>query len=66
MEITRFLLDRIAKLNRELNAYITVSEEIAIQQATHAEAELCLKIGKKNRRDRGPQQGIPNSLKDKN
>ena len=64
MEITRFLLDRIAKLNRELNAYITVSEEIAIQQATHAEAELCLKIGKKNRRDRGPLHGIPISLKD--
>jgi aspartyl-tRNA(Asn)/glutamyl-tRNA(Gln) amidotransferase subunit A len=63
VELTRFMLDRIAKLNPSLNAYLTVSEEIALQQAAHAEAELC-KPSAKSRRDRGPLHGIPISLKD--
>lgn len=51
-------------MNPRLNAYITVCEERALQQALHAESELCLRTRGKNRRDRGPLHGIPISLKD--
>jgi len=64
VELTRFLLDRIVKINPAINAYITVCEEFAMQQAAQAEAELCKKSRGKNRRDRGPLHGIPISLKD--
>jgi aspartyl-tRNA(Asn)/glutamyl-tRNA(Gln) amidotransferase subunit A len=63
VELTRFMLDRIAKLNTSLNAYLTVSGEIALQQAKRAETELC-KSNTKSRHDRGPLHGIPISLKD--
>ncbi len=62
VELTRFMLERIAKLNPSLNAYLTVSEEMAIAQADRTEAELCRPA--KSRRDRGPLHGIPISLKD--
>ena len=58
------LLERIARLNPTLNAYITVCEEAALQQAARAESELCSKSRGKSRRDRGPLHGIPLSLKD--
>ena len=64
VELTRFLLERIKKLNPHLNAFITVSEELALQQAKRAESELVGKSGNKARRDRGPLHGIPISLKD--
>jgi aspartyl-tRNA(Asn)/glutamyl-tRNA(Gln) amidotransferase subunit A len=64
VELTRFLLERIKKLNVHLNAFITVSEELALQQARRAESELVGKRGDKSRRDRGPLHGIPISLKD--
>ena len=64
VELTRFLLERIKKLNAHLNAFITVSEELALQQAKRAESELVGKQGHKSRRDRGPLHGIPISLKD--
>lgn len=64
VELTRFLLERINKLNAHLNAFITVSEELALQQAKRAESELVGKRGDKSRRDRGPLHGIPISLKD--
>jgi aspartyl-tRNA(Asn)/glutamyl-tRNA(Gln) amidotransferase subunit A len=57
------MLDRIYQLNPSLNAYLTVSEEMALQQAARAEAELC-KSHAKSRRDRGTLHGIPISLKD--
>jgi len=57
------MLDRIAKLNPRLNAYLTVCDEPAMQVAAQAERELCGKT-KKTRRDRGPLHGIPISLKD--
>ncbi|HTC43128.1 MAG TPA: amidase [Candidatus Acidoferrales bacterium] len=63
MELTRDLLDRIREWNPQLNAYITLCEEEALQSAKHAEAELCAKT-RKSRRDRGPLHGIPISLKD--
>jgi aspartyl-tRNA(Asn)/glutamyl-tRNA(Gln) amidotransferase subunit A len=64
VELTRFLLERIKKLNPHLNAFITVSEELALQQAKHAESELVGQRGHKASRDRGPLHGIPISLKD--
>jgi len=64
VELTRFLLERIKKLNAHLNAFITVSAELALQQAKRAESELVSKQGHKSRRQRGPLHGIPISLKD--
>jgi aspartyl-tRNA(Asn)/glutamyl-tRNA(Gln) amidotransferase subunit A len=62
VELTRFLLDRIERLNPRLNAYITVAAEQAEDQAKKAEGELFAPKGSK--RDRGPLHGIPISLKD--
>jgi aspartyl-tRNA(Asn)/glutamyl-tRNA(Gln) amidotransferase subunit A len=64
VELTRFLLERIKKLNPHLNAFITVSEELALQQAKRAEWELVGQRGHKARRDRGLLHGMPLSLKD--
>jgi aspartyl-tRNA(Asn)/glutamyl-tRNA(Gln) amidotransferase subunit A len=58
------MLDRIGKMNPHLNAYITVCEELATQMARRAEADLCVRTRGKSRRDLGPLQGIPISLKD--
>jgi aspartyl-tRNA(Asn)/glutamyl-tRNA(Gln) amidotransferase subunit A len=64
VELTQLLLERIKKLNPQLNAFITVSEELAHEQARRAESELGSKKSHTARRDRGPLQGIPISLKD--
>jgi|SRR5271165_4720210 len=64
LELTRFLLERAKQLNPHLHAFITVSEELALEQAKCAESELGSKRGHKTRRDRGPLHGIPISLKD--
>src|SRR5713226_8622281 len=64
VELTKSLLDRIARLNPKLNAYITVTAEHALAQARKAEAELFSPRGRRPRRDRGPLHGIPISLKD--
>src|SRR5258708_1512032 len=64
VELTELMLDRIERLNPKLNAYITVSPELALTQAKKAEAELFAPRGHKGRRDRGPLHGIPISLKD--
>jgi aspartyl-tRNA(Asn)/glutamyl-tRNA(Gln) amidotransferase subunit A len=64
VELTRSLLERIKKLNAHLNAFITISEELALQQAKRAESELVGKRGDASRHDRGPLHGIPISLKD--
>ncbi len=64
VELTRFLLDRIASLNPRLNAYLTVCEEQALEQAVRAEAALAGKRRGKSTRDLGPLHGIPISLKD--
>jgi len=64
VELTRFLLDRIEKINPRLNAFITVCEESAMEQAVRAESELCIRTRGKSRRDRGRLHGIPISLKD--
>ncbi len=64
IELTKFMLDRIERFNSRLNAYITVSADLALVQAKEAEAELFAPRGRKGHRDRGPLQGIPISLKD--
>lgn len=64
VELTKHLLARVERLNPELNAFLTVTADVALKQAHQAEGELCSPRGKKSRRDRGPLQGIPISLKD--
>jgi len=64
VELTRFLLDRIATLNPRLNAYLTVCEEQALQQAARAESAFAGKRRGKTARGLGPLHGIPISLKD--
>ena len=63
LELTKLMLRRIAELNPKLNAYLTVTADLALAQAKKAEAELFAPRGRKSR-DRGPLHGIPISLKD--
>jgi aspartyl-tRNA(Asn)/glutamyl-tRNA(Gln) amidotransferase subunit A len=58
LELTRTCLDHIAKLDSQLNAFITVTEELALQQAHQADLEVA------SGHWRGPLHGIPISLKD--
>src|ERR1700756_5169217 len=62
VELTKFMLARIERLNPRLNAYLTVTAELALAQAKKAEAELFAPRGAKS--DRGSLHGIPISLKD--
>jgi aspartyl-tRNA(Asn)/glutamyl-tRNA(Gln) amidotransferase subunit A len=64
VEVTKLMLARIDQLNPKLNAYLTVTAELALAQAKTAESELFAPRGRKGRRDRGPLHGIPISLKD--
>lgn len=58
VELTQFYIDRIKKFGDTLQCVISVTEEIAMQQAQQADAEI--KAGKW----RGPLHGIPYGLKD--
>jgi aspartyl-tRNA(Asn)/glutamyl-tRNA(Gln) amidotransferase subunit A len=62
LELTKLILARIERLNPQLNAYLTVTTDLALAQAKKAERELS--SPRKSRRDRGPLHGIPISLKD--
>src|SRR3989449_9255110 len=64
VELTKLMLARIERLNPKLNAYITVTAELALARAKKAESELFAPRGRKGQRDRGPLHGIPISLKD--
>ena len=64
VELTKLMLARIEQLNPKLNAYITVTAELALEQSKKAESELFGRRGQKGHRDRGPLHGIPISLKD--
>jgi aspartyl-tRNA(Asn)/glutamyl-tRNA(Gln) amidotransferase subunit A len=58
VELTQACLRRIERLNPALNAFITVTGELALQQARNAEREI------RNGKWRGPMHGIPVALKD--
>jgi aspartyl-tRNA(Asn)/glutamyl-tRNA(Gln) amidotransferase subunit A len=58
VELTRFILERISRLQPALNAFITVTADLALEQAKCAEKEILRGIY------RGPLHGIPISLKD--
>lgn len=58
VELTRAILERIAKLAPQLHAYATVTPELALAQASRAEQE----IGQGN--SRGPLHGVPVAVKD--
>jgi len=58
VELTRNYLERIEKLNPALNAFITVTSDLAFAQAREAETEILLGQW------RGPLHGIPIGLKD--
>jgi aspartyl-tRNA(Asn)/glutamyl-tRNA(Gln) amidotransferase subunit A len=58
VELTRQTLARIERLQPRLNAYITVTADLAIEQARGAESEI--RAG----RWRGPLHGIPYAAKD--
>ena len=58
VEITRTLLERIDRLNPTLHAFLTVTADLALEQAKAAE-----KRAQQNAR-LGPLDGIPYSLKD--
>ncbi|HET7106517.1 MAG TPA: amidase [Candidatus Acidoferrum sp.] len=64
VELTQFLLDRIARLNPRLNAYLALNSEMALKDAAAAESALCAQSRRKSSRDLGPLHGIPISLKD--
>src|SRR5579864_8280803 len=64
LDLTKLMLARIERLNPKLNAYITVTAEVALAHAKKAEAELFAPRGRKGKRDRGPLHGVPISLKD--
>lgn len=56
-ELVRHFLDRIARYNATLNAFITVTEDLALQAAAAADASLA-------RGEGGPLTGIPIAQKD--
>lgn len=58
VELTRFFLDRLKKYGDTLQCVITLTEDIALQQARQADEEMAQGIY------RGPLQGIPYGLKD--
>ncbi|MGH7137869.1 MAG: amidase, partial [Pirellulales bacterium] len=58
LELTKFVLDRIEQKARPLNAVVTVTADLAHEQARQADAE------RSAGRDRGPLHGIPYGAKD--
>jgi aspartyl-tRNA(Asn)/glutamyl-tRNA(Gln) amidotransferase subunit A len=56
-ELTRTCLDRVAVLDKQLNSFITVTEELALQAAREADARI--RSG-----EAGPLTGIPYAHKD--
>lgn len=54
VELTKGLLERIKKMNPDLNAYVTVTEDLALAQAAEADRKGAM----------GPLAGVPAALKD--
>lgn len=57
VELTQWYLDRIARLNPEINAFITVEPELSLAQARAADARIA-------RGEASPLTGIPVAQKD--
>lgn len=58
VELTNLFLDRIEKHNPTLNAYLTITRDSALAAARESEKRI------KQKRSRGPLEGIPIALKD--
>ncbi len=58
VQLTRFFIDRLKKWGDTLQCVITLTEDLAMQQAKQADSEMQRGIF------RGPLQGIPYGLKD--
>jgi len=58
VELTEAVLDRIKKRNKDINAYLTISEELALSQARKADKIIA------NGDKIGPLAGIPLAVKD--
>lgn len=58
VELTRFFLGRLEKYGSKYNCVVTITRELALEQAERADREL--RAGK----DRGPLHGIPYGAKD--
>jgi len=58
LELTRFMIERAERLQPQLNAFITITGELALSQAREATEEIA------KGSYRGPLHGIPLSLKD--
>jgi aspartyl-tRNA(Asn)/glutamyl-tRNA(Gln) amidotransferase subunit A len=58
VELTRACLERIEQLNPKLNAFITVTDSSALEEARKAEAEIARGEWK------GPLHGVPLAVKD--
>src|SRR6266542_4947667 len=57
-EITKAYLERIQRLDPQIKSYVTISEELALEQAREADQRL------KTSEDVTPLTGIPYSAKD--
>ena len=58
LTLTKFYIDRIKKYDPQLKAVISLTEELAIKQATKADNEIA------SGKYRGPLHGIPYGIKD--
>jgi aspartyl-tRNA(Asn)/glutamyl-tRNA(Gln) amidotransferase subunit A len=58
VELTKFFLDRLETHGPRYNCLVTLTRELALEQAAQADREL------KEGRDRGPLHGIPYGAKD--
>ncbi len=57
VELTRVILDRIAQVEDGVKAFVTVTEDLAVEQAERADARIA-------KGDAAPLTGIPMQLKD--
>ena len=58
LSTTRAILDRIARLDRRLKSYATITADLALSQAEEADAEIA------RGKIRGPLHGVPIAVKD--
>lgn len=58
VELTQFFLDRLKKYDPQLHCVVTLTEDLALEQARRADAEI------KQNKFRGPLHGIPYGAKD--